>query len=200
MRFAPLALLLFASSLAACTPAGYWTGGTVDYAMGASTDRTPGSAGALPLRVLYCGPAFAGEAISLPPRPGFVRLGDRCLLALGHEAGTCDLPTETATPIRIAVENVSTTLNVYDGYRGYRHFGPPLTVVVGGTTVESGRYVTYRFTGGDVQKATDGECATAARALPRPAPLPGATAEGNEEYWSAWRNGRLDLPPASVAR
>ena len=198
MRFALLSFLLLVPSLGGCAASKYWVGGTVDYAIASPLERAAGSAGALPLRVLYCS-ASLDESATPSAQPIFVRLGDGCVLDLTHGGGTCDLPTERTGPIRISVENVSAAFTRDAGYHGDRRFGLPLTVVVGGTTVD-GRYVTYRFTGGDRQEATGDECAAAARMLPKPAPPPGATAEVTEDYWSAWRNGKLDLPPAGVGR
>jgi hypothetical protein len=200
MRFALLPFLLFIPSLAACAAPEYWVGGTVDYATSSPLDRGPRSTGALPLRVLYCAASFEEDATHSPMRPPLVRLGDGCVLDLSHGGGTCDLPTGTTSSIRITVENLSAAFAAYNGYRGYRRFDAPLTVVVGGITVEGGHYVTYRFTGSDLQKATDDECDAAARAMSKPAPPPEATANASAEYWAIWRNGKLELPPAGTGR
>jgi hypothetical protein len=133
-----------------------------------------------------------------PTRPSVVRLGEACVLDLTHGGGTCDLPSEGG-PLRVAVENVSAALTAY-GYRA-RRFGSPLNVVVGGTSVTTGRYLTYRFTGGDMQPATDDQCAAAARGLPTRAPPVEATSEvSDDSWWSAWRDGKLDLPSGDARR
>jgi hypothetical protein len=144
---------------------------------------------------LYCAASFEEDAYHSPMRPALVRLGDGCVLDLNRGGGTCDLPSGTTSPVGVTVENLSASFTAYGAYRGVRRFGLPLNVVVGGTTVDGGHYVTYRFTGSELQKATDDECDAAARALPKPAPPPGATADVNAEYWSVWRNGKVDLPP-----
>jgi hypothetical protein len=146
---------------------------------------------------LYCTASFEEDvATHSPVRPPLVRLGDGCVLDLSHGGGACDLPTGTTSPTHITVENLSAA---FAAYNGYRRFDAPLTVVVGGTTVYSGQYVTYRFPGSDLQKATDDECDAAARAMSKPAPPPEATANASAEYWSIWRNGKLELPPAGTA-
>jgi hypothetical protein len=116
------------------------------------------------------------------------------VLDLVHGGGTCDLPTESR-PLRITVANASASFTAYYGYRSSLRFGAPLNVVVGGTTVGGGRYVTYRFTGGDVHEATPAECSAAAQTLPKRPPPPETAAEVTEDDWSAWKNGTLQYRP-----
>jgi hypothetical protein len=194
MRVLTFALILTAPSLGACGTSAYSVGGTVDYALspaageGAAGGKAAGS-GALPLTILYC-PAVVDYTSYAVTRPRLVRLGPGCVLDLAHPGGTCDLPTETG-PLRISVESTSAALT-----QSSRSVGPPLNVVVGGTSLRDGRYATYRFTGSDMKGGTDRECEEAARALSKRVVLANAQTVANQDYWSAWENGA----PAAGAR
>jgi hypothetical protein len=195
MRFALLAFLFATPSFAACAAPAYWVGGTADYATTPAGTQEPGSSGALSLKVLAC-PSIVALNTRLVRRPALVRLGDACVLDVIRGGGTCALPTRTG-PIRITVEHVSEAFTAYGGgYRRPPQLGPPLNVVIGGTAAD-GRYVTYRFTGGDMQTANDAECEVAARTLPQRAePAPHAD-DVDDVSERSWPSGTESGPPVA---
>ncbi len=189
MRIALASLLLLAPSLGACAVASphYWVGGTADYAMTSVPDQTKDESGATPVRALYC--EGAPEPGSFTPVP-LLRLSDACVLHPEHAGDICDLPTVRG-PLRVVVSSVSLSLT-----SAYRYTSAlPMNVVVGGTTVGGGRYVTYRFTGTTrLQDETGATCRALARDFPahRPAVAPKSVDRAPKAPDpSSWQSGIL---------
>jgi hypothetical protein len=168
MRSALLLPALFLSSLSGCAVASpyYWVAGTADYATSSPTGATKDASGAVPVTALSCLPLREPSgAIPFYSSP-IVRLGEGCVVKDGRTGDTCDLPTSQG-PVRVVVKSVSIALTQVGRY----YNGLPINVVVGGETVDGGRYVTYRFTGGArLRNETPQNCDAVARTLAPHAP------------------------------
>jgi hypothetical protein len=188
--------LLLAGSLAGCATTSspyFWVDGTASFTATAITPRAKDEAGAVPVRALNCDQLAVGGPMNVLYGPPLVRLGEGCILSPGHTGDTCDLPTERL-PLRIVVKSLSLNYTTISAGRTF-YSTLPLEVVVGGVTVEGGRYVTYRFTGTAVAgDATTQECRAVATQFHSQDPPPPPQREVIPAYevdLSSWRSGQL---------